>query len=108
MAADPANVLVVRSNRFADNRLFFAPVKDLPFSQDEPEMQVHIADDHSLSATLTGVGYHHFVHLSATQPATVFSDNYFDLQAGETRTVRVVLPGATLEPADVKLGSFHR
>ena len=108
MAADPARVLVVRSNRFADNRLFFAPVKDLPFSPDEPEMQVQIADDHSLSVRLTGVGYHHFVHLSARQPATVFSDNYFDLQAGETRTIRVALAGATLEPADITLGSFHR
>jgi len=108
MGADPAKVLVVRSNRFADNCLFFAPVKDLPFFPDEPEMQVQIADDHSLSVRLTGVGYHHFVHLSARQPATVFSDNYFDLQAGETRTIRVALAGATLEPADITLGSFHR
>ena len=106
--AAPDRVLTVRSSQFADNRLFFAPLKTLPFAATEPSMDVRAADDGALSVTLTGTGYHHFVHLLATDARTTFSDNYFDLQPGETRTVRVAAAGTALTPASITLGSFHR
>ncbi|MGQ7935782.1 beta-mannosidase [Paraburkholderia sp. D1E] len=106
--AAPDRVLTVRSSKFADNRLFFAPIKTLPFAAMEPRMDVQAGDDGALSVTLTGIGYHHFVHLLAADAHATFSDNYFDLQPGETRTVRVAAGGVMLTPASVSLGSFHR
>ena len=106
--AAPDRVLTVRSSQFADNRLFFAPVKTLPFAATEPVMDVRARDDGALSVTLTGTGYHYFVHLLAAHAGATFSDNYFDLRPGETRTIRVAAAGAELTPADLTLGSFHR
>ncbi len=100
-------MLLVRSSQFAANRLLFAPFKDLPLTDAKPEMSVRTDEDGSLTITLTGVGYHHFVHLLVADPATSFSDNYFDLRANETRMVRVACPGAMLTAADVRLQSFH-
>ncbi|MDB5978297.1 MAG: beta-mannosidase [Nevskia sp.] len=108
IAAAPDRVLRVHSSQFAANRLLFAPLKDLPLTGAEPEMRAETADDGSLTVSVTGVGYHHFVHLQVSNPAATFSDNYFDLEAGETRTINIARRGTMLAASDVRLRSFHR
>jgi beta-mannosidase len=106
--ASPERVLLLRSRRFADNRLLFAPFKDLALARSEPEIGTLATDDGALLITLTGTGYHHFVHLLADDPATEFSDNYFDLRKAETRTVRVECRGSKLDAGDIRLGCFRK
>jgi len=108
IAMAPEQVLMVRSPSCADNRLFFAPIKQLGFASAEPLMRVESTEDGSLSVTVTGVTYHHFVHLLIADPAAVFSENYFDLGPGEIRIIHVSSPSGGMRPSDVQLRSFHR
>jgi len=105
--AAPGRVLLVRSAQFPANRLLFAPFKDLPLGAGEPQMHIQANGDGSLAVTLTGSVYHHFIHLVSDLSGVIFSDNYFDLHHGETRTVRAVKPGRMLKAADLELVSFH-
>jgi beta-mannosidase len=100
-------ILTVRSPGFATNRQLFASLKDLPLATSEPEVSIRPTGDGDLTATLTGTGYHPLVHLASARAKTTFSDNHFDLAAGETRTVRVSNADAGLVPADIVARSFR-
>ena len=103
------HVLRVRSGsgRFADNRLFFAPIKDLQRPLDARiDLSVVQIGPHALEATVTASAYALFTHLITAHGWTRFSDNYFDLLAGERRTIRIENPEALLRPEDVTARSF--
>ena len=89
IAAAPHRVLAVRAKNLAGNQLLFAPFKDLILPSSEPEMHIRSLEDGSLQVTLKGTGFHPFVRLQAQDPKARFSDNYFDLIAGETRVINV-------------------
>jgi beta-mannosidase len=104
-----SHVLHVRSakDRFADNRLFFRPIKDLRRPQDvKLEVLVSQQGPHDLKVTLTAPTYALFVHLLVPYGWTRFSDNYFDLLPGEARTIMISNPDVVLRPEDVTVRSF--
>lgn len=79
----PGHVLVARSPSFPDNRHFFAPLKDLPLLSN---LKIERSEN---AITVSAVHYAHGIGLYASNPEARFSDNFFDLAAGESRTVAV-------------------
>ena len=65
-------------------------------------------DAHTLHVTLTSDAYACNVHLLAPHPATTFSDNHFDLRAGESRTLRIAVPDGALDAATLRLRHLER
>jgi len=103
------HVLRVSSSQgaFPDNRLFFAPIKDLERPRDAPlDVAIRQVDPHRLEVDLTATAYTLFAHLIVPHGWTRFSDNHFDLMAGETRTVMVSNPDVVLRPEDVTVRTF--
>jgi beta-mannosidase len=100
-AAD--RVLLVRSPQFGGNRHFFAALKNVPFSPDAPTMDVQRIDAHTLSITLTATNYVYGARLLTSHAATRFSDNFFDLFTGESRSISVSHQVLALVPGDVTL-----
>ena len=105
IAAAADRVLRVRSpaDRLFANRQFFAPIKDLDRSRTEPRMVVEPRGPHELAVTVTAAAYAYFVNLQLPFEETRFSDNFFDLGAGEARTIAVRHPVRVLSPSDVTL-----
>jgi hypothetical protein len=64
------------------NRHFFAPYKDLVRTVEPPAYQVS-GDQVTVTATTYAIG----VHLVAADPRRWYSDDFFDLEPGESRTV---------------------
>jgi beta-mannosidase len=92
------------SGTFPTNRHFFVPVKDLQRESVLPEMAITTVDAHTLRVDLrAAAGYAYFVHLVVPHEATLFSDNYFDLEAGERRTITITNPAIDLTPDLVTL-----
>jgi beta-mannosidase len=92
--------LSVRSTRslVPPNRIFFAAVKDLQRVPVKPEAAVTPGTHYELRVRLQAPGYAYFVHLAVPDEATRFSDNYFDLEPGESRTVVVTNEQGSLVP----------
>jgi beta-mannosidase len=85
-------VLTVRSpdEAFAANRHLPAPIARLALSPDaRPAVTVERAGDLDYRVTLSADVYLAFVHLTSTRADLRFSDNYFDMAAGDQRTVTV-------------------
>ena len=104
-----SHVLQVRSatGAFWENRLFFAPIKDLQRPLDTKlEVCVTQRGPHALEATLTASAYALFAHLIVPYGWTRFSDNHFDLLAGESRTIMIENLNVQLRPEDVTARSF--
>jgi beta-mannosidase len=91
---------------FPGNRHFLAPIKDLERRASAPELTVRQVNTHELEVTLQGSadGYTLFVHLLVPQEGTRFSDNYVDLEPGETRVVTMTNDAVQLTPGMVTLG----
>ncbi|NGY05579.1 glycoside hydrolase family 2 protein [Solimonas terrae] len=106
LAASAEHVLVVRSPQFPANRLLFAPFKNLALSPADPTLRLRPLAGGGIEAVLEGRGYHHFVHLLVQDASARFSDNYFDLCAGETRTIEITAQHP-LHLDDVCLRAFH-
>jgi beta-mannosidase len=103
------HALHVRSGRggFSDNRLFFAMIKDLRRPLDAKiALSIVQRGPHTLEATVTASAYALFAHLIVPHGWTRFSDNYFDLLPGESRTIRIENPDVALRPEDVTARSF--
>jgi beta-mannosidase len=49
--------------------------------------------------------YAYFVHLGLTDEHAEASDDYFELEAGEERTLTVTHPARALRPADLAIRS---
>jgi beta-mannosidase len=89
-AAD--QVLRVRSGdgAFEPNRRLSVPIKDLPLTPGaEPQARFAQTAPNRIEVALTAPCWLAFVHLTSTRTDLKFSDNFFDLAAGETRTISV-------------------
>lgn len=106
IVARPDRYLAVRSpaGRFPANRHFFAAVKDLQRPVAEPEVSVSRRGEHELMVHVHAPVYLYYVHLTVPDEHTRFSDNYFDLAAGESCTVVVTNPKMPLNPKMVSVG----
>lgn len=86
---------------FAPNRHLLAPVRDLALTPDAiPRVTITQIDAQSLQVDLYADTYLLFVHLTSSAAGARFSDNYFDLRAGEQRTVLVHGMPGTAQAAD--------
>jgi beta-mannosidase len=96
----PDRYLSVRSktNVFPANREFFAAIKDLQRAPEQVTTRFEQVDDHTLAVTISTDTYAYFVHLIVPHEATRFSDNYFDLEAGASRTITVTNAAVALAP----------
>jgi beta-mannosidase len=96
--------LGVRSagGRFPPNRHFFCMVKDLRRARPELRVSKEAAGERQVDLKLEAEAYAYFVHLQVPSPTAKISDNYFDLEAGEERTVRVV-DQAPLDPESIRV-----
>ena len=92
------------NGRFPKNRHFFAAIKDLHRVPAEPEVRIDPVGDDELRATLRAPGYAYFVHLEVPDEATRFSDNFFDIEAGEERAISITNAKRPLRPEMVKVG----
>lgn len=90
-----------QSDRFEPNRHFFAAIKDLRRGRPHVEVRTFAHGPHELQVELHAPAYAYFVHLLAPDPATRFSDNYFDLPPGGRTIVAVTNQAATLRPEDI-------
>jgi beta-mannosidase len=91
IAGGPDRYLSVQAagDLFPANRHFFGMIKDLQRDPRPPEVTIRQVDDHTLAVDLQAATYAFFVHVIVPDEATRFSDNYFDLEPGETRTITV-------------------
>lgn len=104
--AQPDHYLAVRSpaERFPANRHFFVAVKDLLRPVVEPEVTISSRGEHELLVHVHASAYLYYVHVIVPDEHTHFSDNYFDLVAGESRTVVVTNQKIPLTPELVSVG----
>jgi beta-mannosidase len=98
LAADAYLSVRSASDLFPRNLHFFVMPKDVQREPVQPEATIETLDDHRLRVTLTAPAFAYFVHLIIPHETTVFSDNYFDLEPGETRTIEVTNPDIRLTP----------
>jgi beta-mannosidase len=89
---------------FPMNRHFFAPIKELRRTPTQPEITITPQGEHEVHVRLHAVSYTYFLHLGVPDERTYFSDNYFDLEAGEGRTIIVTNRSITLSPEMVSVG----
>ena len=107
LASSPNPVLGVNSpsGAFPANRWFFAPIKALGLPATPVDMEVEAMSSHELRVHLRAGTYAYFVHLLAPHGWTRFSDNYFDMAAGEARTVTVRNDAHPLRPDILQVAS---
>ena len=105
--AGPDRYISVRSatDAFPTNRHFFADIKDLARPPGAPEMTVTVDNPRQLRVTLRAPvnAYVYFAHLTGTPESTRCSDNYVDLEPGETRELIVSDTVHRLTPEALKL-----
>ncbi|WP_409514441.1 glycoside hydrolase family 2 protein [Brevundimonas sp.] len=92
---------------FEPNRQFSVPVRHLALASDmRPSVTIERLAPASLSIRLTSSVHLPFVHLVSDRPDLRFSDNHFDLAAGEVRTIAVT--GSTpFGPRDVTVRCWN-
>ncbi|MCB0019363.1 MAG: glycoside hydrolase family 2 protein, partial [Anaerolineales bacterium] len=82
---------------------YFAPTKHLLLTDPGLSASCHVVDD-QLEVTLQGQALARLVELALDGVDVVFSDNYFDLPAGRSRTITCPLPaGWTIARAEAAL-----
>jgi beta-mannosidase len=110
LGANPDRYLAVRSpaERFSANRHFFAAFKDLPRPIAAPTMTILSASDGELNVEINAPAeaYAVFVNLAVPEPTARFSDNYFDLAPGESRTITIAAPDVMLTAEQVTLQTW--
>jgi beta-mannosidase len=101
----PDRYLAVSSDhdRFPSNRHFFAPIKDLKRDAVEPSVNIAPTGEHELKVRLEAPAYAYFVHLEIPDEFARFSDNYFDLEAGQQRTISVTNEKRELRPENIRV-----
>ena len=103
VAAAPDRYLSVKSasDVFPFNRHFFVPIKDLRRIPAQPEVSITQVSEHELRVNLRAPAYVFFAHVIVPHEATHFSDNYFDLQPGDSRVVVVNNQAMVLSPDSI-------
>ncbi|MFC8827357.1 glycoside hydrolase family 2 protein [Streptomyces sp. NPDC057137] len=71
------------AGRTTPNRLFFAPLKDLPLADSQVEISAGPVKDGTADITLTSHGYSYLARVLAPAPGVTFSRNYLDLRDGD-------------------------
>lgn len=108
IAPAPNMALLVRSpsDAFPANRQFFAPIKSLerPVGA-APEVLIEQLESGKLAVRLRAPAFLFFVHVLAPSGTARFSDNHFDMAAGEERTIIVHDPSGALTAADIQVRS---
>lgn len=101
--AQPQHYLSVRSMQelFPANRFFFVAIKDLQREIVTPDVDVTADGEHELHVHIYAPAYVYFFHVLVAEEHTSYSDNYFDLEAGEERTIVIKNEAVTLTPAMV-------
>lgn len=102
----PDKFLSVQSaeEKFPANRHFFTAIKDLRRAVPEPRMGLWQSNPNEVEVTVSAEAYVYFFHLTHKSEHTRYSDNYFDLLPGETRTIRVWNPKELLEIEEIEAG----
>ena len=105
VSGSPDRYLSVSSDhyRFPSNRHFFASIKDLRRDPVEPGVDITQTEENELKVRLGASAYAYFVHLEVPDGAVRFSENYFDLESGEERTISVTDEQRYLKPENVKV-----
>jgi beta-mannosidase len=100
LAAGPDRYLSVQSasGLFPANRHFFVPIMDLQRDALPVSVTIEAVDEHTLNVHISADKYAYFVNLSVPHEGTAFSDNYFDLEPGEQRTITVTNATIPLTP----------
>jgi beta-mannosidase len=100
----PDRYLGVRpaAGSFPANRHFFAMVKDLRRERPQVSSRIDAQGEREVRVTLQAPSHAYFVHLETPSPTARFSDNYFDLEAGEERSITVV-DEAPLAPESIRV-----
>jgi len=104
----PSQFLAVRSesDAFQASRWFLAPIKDLQRPKGmSPAVEINVVSPHELLVRLTAPTYLYFVHITVPYGWTYFSDNYFDMRAGEYRTIMVRNEEIVVSPRDIQVAS---
>ena len=106
VAGRPDHYLSVRSAQglCPPNCHFFAAIKDLRRQPTLPEASIAPGGGSELRVHLTSPAYAYFVHLAVPEETTRFSDNYFDLEPGESRTIVVSSARGRLAAETVSVG----
>ncbi|WP_194909635.1 beta-mannosidase [Catenulispora rubra] len=73
----------------ADNRLFFARLKDLAFGEPSLQATVTRVDATSASVRIQAQGYNYLTRVTSLIAGACFSANYFDLRDGEHAEIAV-------------------
>jgi len=98
-------ILSVRSaeGSFLPNRELFVPILALALERDaRPDMAVRQTDARTLTVDLSADTWLAFVHFVSDRADLRFSDNYFDMAAGERRMV-MISAEADIGPDDITL-----
>jgi beta-mannosidase len=105
LIAGPDSYLSVHSTKslFPANRHFFSAIKELQRTPAQPEITFTPAGDHEVQVHLRAVTYTYFLHLIVPDERTHCSDNYFDLEAGESRTISLTNRSIPLAPEMVSV-----
>ena len=100
MMIGPDGYLSVHSTKslFPTNRHFFSPLKERQRTSVQPEITITPNGEHEVQVHLHTVSYTSFLHLVVPDEHTHFSDNYFDMEAGESRTIILTNHAITLAP----------
>ncbi|MBZ0298157.1 MAG: beta galactosidase jelly roll domain-containing protein [Anaerolineae bacterium] len=106
IAGDKDRYLSVRSESglFYTNRHFFGMIEDLDRSPAHVSFSARTISPNELQVEVTSEQFAYFVHLTVPHEFTDISDNYFDLEPGETKSIRVVNKAFTLSAEDVSIG----
>lgn len=91
-------VAVQQDALFPENRHFFAPIKDLQRDPAEVLAEFDYGSDNTLQVTLSATGYALMVNLQVPDENTRYSDNFFELQPGQSRTIKVSNEAVALTP----------
>jgi len=109
-AAEAADrVLTVRSptEAFVANRYLLAPIATLALASGaRPTVTITQTGPDALQIALIADAYLAFVHVTSSRPDLRFSDNYFDMAAGETRSITVSGVGG-LEPSEIAVSCWN-
>jgi beta-mannosidase len=90
---------------FPANRFFFTAIKDLHRAPAQADVTVEAVNEHELRVDIHAPqGYVYFFHLTHPSEFTHYEDNYFDLSAGEQRTIRVWNDRAVIHPDEIGCG----
>ncbi|WP_075834000.1 beta-mannosidase [Deinococcus marmoris] len=95
-----------RGGHFEASTHFFVEIKDLRLPQTLPTLEARAQPDGSLSLSVTASQYSYLVHFTSDE-VIGFSDNFFDLEAGQSRTITATHPDRALRPEDVELKMFQ-